>query len=98
MRIIEPLQKMNISIEHNNGFPPLKIFNNNDFSIPINFSLKLGSAQVKSAILLAGLNTIGTTIIEEKLPSRDHTEILMKYLGAKIIKNKKKFYWNHLIF
>ena len=89
MRIIEPLQKMNISIEHNNGFLPLKIFNNNDFSIPINF-LKLGSAQVKSAILLAGLNTIGTTIIEEKLPSRDHTEILMKYLGAKIIKNKKK--------
>ena len=39
---------------------------------------------------LAGLNTIGTTIIDEKLPSRDHTEILMKYLGAKIIKNKKK--------
>ena len=90
MRIIEPLQKMNISIEHNNGFLPLKIFNNNDFSIPINFSLKLGSAQVKSAILLAGLNTIGTTIIDEKLPSRDHTEILMKYLGAKIIKNKTK--------
>jgi 3-phosphoshikimate 1-carboxyvinyltransferase len=90
MRIIEPLQKMNISIEHNNGFLPLKIFNNNDFSIPINFSLKLGSAQVKSAILLAGLNTIGTTIIDEKIPSRDHTEILMKYLGANIIKNKKK--------
>ena len=90
MRIIEPLQKMNISIEHNNGFLPLKIFNNNDFSIPINFSLKLGSAQVKSAILLAGLNTVGTTIIDEKLPSRDHTEILMKYLGAKIIKNKTK--------
>ena len=89
-RIIEPLQKMNISVEHNKGFLPLKIFNNNDFSIPINFSLKLGSAQVKSAILLAGLNTIGTTIIDEKLPSRDHTEILMKYLGAKIIKNKKK--------
>ena len=92
MRIIEPLQKMNISIEHNNGFLPLKIFNNNDFSIPINFSLKLGSAQVKSAILLAGLNTVGTTIIDEKLPSRDHTEILMKYLGAKIIKNKTKIF------
>ncbi len=92
MRIIEPLLKMNISIDHNNGFLPLKIVNNNDYSIPINFSLKLGSAQVKSAILLAGLNTIGTTVIDEKIPSRDHTEILMEYLGVKIRKNKKKIF------
>ena len=51
---------------------------------PIKYSLKIGSAQVKSAILLAGLNLSGTTIIKEKFPSRDHTEILLKYLGANI--------------
>ena len=55
---------------------------------PIKYSLEIGSAQVKSAILLASLNLNGTTIIKEKFPSRDHTEILLKYLGANIKKKK----------
>ena len=88
MRIIEPLIKMNSSIEHNNGYLPIKIFKNDAFSIPINYSLKIGSAQVKSAILLAALNINGTTKIKEKFPSRDHTEILLEFLGAKIKKKK----------
>ena len=88
MRIIEPLIKMNALVKHNNGCLPIKIENNNDSSLPITYSLKIGSAQVKSAILLAGLNLRGTTIIKEKIPSRDHTEILLNYLGANISKEK----------
>ncbi len=84
MRIIEPLLLMNSKIEHNNGKLPIKIKNNNGKSIPIKFILKIGSAQVKSAILLASLNLKGQTKIIEKNPSRDHTEIMLKYFGAQI--------------
>ena len=66
MRIIEPLLLMNSKIEHNNGKLPLKIKNNNGRSIPIKYILKIGSAQVKSAILLASLNIKGQTKIIEK--------------------------------
>ena len=88
MRIIEPLKKMNVSLIHNNGYLPIKILKNDDFSLPLKYSLEIGSAQVKSAILLAALNLSGTTIVKERFPSRDHTEILLKYLGADIKKEK----------
>ena len=86
MRIVEPLKKMNVSLTHNNGYLPIKIQKNNGFYLPLKYSLEIGSAQVKSAILLAALNLSGTTTIKEKFPSRDHTEILLKYLGAEIKK------------
>ena len=88
MRIIEPLKKMNVLIKHNSGYLPINLKNNNDSYIPIKYSLEIGSAQVKSAILLASLSLSGTTILKEKFPSRDHTEILLKYLGANIKKEK----------
>jgi 3-phosphoshikimate 1-carboxyvinyltransferase len=88
MRIVEPLKKMNVSLIHNSGYLPIKILKNNDFFLPLKYSLEIGSAQVKSAILLAALNLSGTTIIKERFPSRDHTEILLKYLGANIKKKK----------
>ena len=88
MRIIEPLERMNVLIKHNNGYLPIKLESNNDSSMPIKYSLEIGSAQVKSAILLASLNLNGTTILKEKFPSRDHTEILLKYLGANIKKKE----------
>ncbi|GIR25561.1 MAG: hypothetical protein CM15mP40_01690 [Alphaproteobacteria bacterium] len=87
-RIIDPLQEMNVSITHNNGLLPIKVFNHNNQYIPINHTLNVGSAQVKSCILLAALNTKGTTKIVEKIPSRDHTEIMLKFLGANLIKEK----------
>ena len=87
-RIIDPLQEMNVSITHNNGLLPIKVFNRNNQHIPINHTLNVGSAQVKSCILLAALNTKGTTKIVEKIPSRDHTEIMLKFLGANLIKEK----------
>ncbi len=86
-RIIEPLNKMNISLSHKNGLLPLKVSNKQTKHIPINHTLEIGSAQVKSSILLAAFNIKGTTKIVEKIPSRDHTEIMLKHLGANLKKN-----------
>ena len=84
-RIIEPLKRMNLTIQHNNGNLPLRILDDKSkIPIPINYKLTVGSAQVKSAILLAGTNIKGDTIINEKFPSRDHTERMLKCLGADI--------------
>lgn len=88
MRIVDPLSKMNAVLKHKNGFLPLEIQNNHDTSIPIKYNLKFGSAQIKSAILLAGLNLKGTTTVKENIPSRDHTEIMLKHFGANISKKK----------
>ena len=90
LRIIKPLQKMNLILEHNNGFLPIKIKKNNNYTLPCNYKLTSGSAQVKSAILLASLGAAGKTTILEKIGSRDHTEIMLKYLGAKININSEK--------
>ena len=90
LRIIKPLEKMNLFLRHNNGFLPIKIKKNNNFTLPCNYKLTSGSAQVKSAILLASLGATGKTTILEKIGSRDHTEIMLRYLGARIIKNGEK--------
>ena len=81
-RIIEPLQSMGAIIEHTDYKAPLKI-TGNELSA-INYTSKIASAQVKSCILLAGLGTDGITSVEEPYISRDHTERMLKYLGADI--------------
>ena len=90
LRVINPLKKMNVKIEHNNGLLPIKILSNSFFSYPIKFTLKIGSAQVKSALLLAATTLQGTTEILEEKPSRDHTERMLTFLGADIRIQKKK--------
>lgn len=87
-RIINPLNKMNIQLKSNNGYLPIRILKDNQIFIPHKHILELGSAQVKSAILLASLNIKGETTILEKIPSRNHTEIMLEHLGARI-KTKK---------
>src|SRR5690606_22345903 len=52
--------------------------------LPIAYTLPVASAQVKSAILLAALNTPGRTTVIEPEPTRDHTERLLRYLGASV--------------
>ncbi|MDA0338791.1 MAG: 3-phosphoshikimate 1-carboxyvinyltransferase [Proteobacteria bacterium] len=52
--------------------------------VPIRYDVPVPSAQVKSAILLAGLNTPGTTIVIERVPTRDHTENMLRHFGADI--------------
>ena len=53
-------------------------------ALPIRYRLPVASAQVKSAILLAALNTPGTTIVEEPVPTRDHSERMLAGFGAQI--------------
>jgi 3-phosphoshikimate 1-carboxyvinyltransferase len=85
-RIVDPLRKMGADIEGrvegDNIYAPLKI-SGGELS-PIEYELPVASAQVKSAVLLAGLFAEGETAVIEKNPSRDHTERMLAYFGAKI--------------
>jgi len=88
-RIIEPLTEMGAKIESENGCAPLKIYGANPLRA-ISYKLPVASAQVKSCVLLAGLNADGTTTVqnpkaEHQSPtSRNHTELMLRYLGAEI--------------
>ena len=81
-RVIEPLTLMGANITSENGHAPLKIIGQKLQGI--DYKSKLASAQVKSCILLAGLNVEGKTTFTEPYVSRNHTENLFKYLGADI--------------
>ncbi len=87
-RIIEPLSQMGAEIEAVDGHAPLTIKGHRLKGI--DYISRLSSAQVKSAVLLAGLNAQGQTTFTEPYPSRDHTERMLKYLGAKIETNGNK--------
>ncbi len=84
-RIIEPLALMGAEILSNDYKAPLNIHGKNLHAI--NYTSKLASAQVKSCILLAGLNIEGKTSFTEPYISRNHTEIMLKYMGANIHTN-----------
>ena len=53
-------------------------------ALPIRYRLPVASAQVKSAILLAGLNARGETLVEEPVPTRDHSENMLRHFGAAV--------------
>lgn len=83
-RIITPLKEMGGiigGIERKN-YPPLKIIGSKLKGI--SYRMPVASAQVKSAILLAGLYAQGVTTIAEAQKSRDHTECLLRFMGADI--------------
>tara|TARA_B100000700_G_scaffold310050_1_gene390161 strand:- start:374 stop:1600 length:1227 start_codon:yes stop_codon:yes gene_type:complete len=84
-RVTIPLGLMGADIKNNNGKLPLKI--ETRYLIGIDYFQKVSSAQVKSALLFAGLGASGTTKISEEYLSRDHTEIMMKFLGIDIIQD-----------
>lgn len=81
-RVIEPLSLMGAKISSIEGHAPLKITGTS--LCGINYTSKLASAQVKSCILLAGLKAEGLTTFTEPYISRNHTEIMLKYMGADI--------------
>ena len=86
-RIIEPLQRMGASVVAENGvLPPLAIRGGRLQAI--DYQPPVASAQVKSAILLAGLYAEGRTIVRELVPTRDHTERLLHLMGADIESSK----------
>jgi len=87
-RIIEPLSLMGAQIEaRKKGLPPL-VIRGADL-VGINYILPIASAQVKSAILLAGLYAKGITRVYDPFDSRNHTENLLPYFGAKLSLEKK---------
>lgn len=83
-RLIEPLRRMGAEIfgREKDSFAPLVIRGRKLHGIE--FSLPIPSAQIKSAILLAGLFAQGMTILHQPIPSRDHTERLLKHMGAEL--------------
>ena len=93
-RVTDPLTDFGANFElRNKEFLPIVVKGAN-LPIPITYEMEVASAQVKSAILLAGLNTPGITTVVEKEKTRDHTETLLKYYGYEISqeeRNNKNF-------
>jgi 3-phosphoshikimate 1-carboxyvinyltransferase len=82
-RIMDPLAKMGARIEsRDGGFAPLKI--DGARLSPIEYALPVPSAQVKSAVLLAGMFADGVTSVVEPVRTRDHTELALSEFGAHI--------------
>ncbi len=82
-RILTPLRAMGASIDARDGeYPPLTI--RGGALLPIRYELPVASAQVKSAVLLAGLRARGTTTVVEPLETRNHSEIALRRFGADI--------------
>ena len=83
VRVDEPLRQMGARVETNDGRPPVSI--EGARLRPIRYELPVASAQLKSAVLLAGLLAEdGPTTVVEQTPSRDHTERLVRSLGLRL--------------
>ncbi|WP_435798968.1 3-phosphoshikimate 1-carboxyvinyltransferase [Peribacillus asahii] len=89
-RVVEPLREMGAAIDgRNNGeFTPLHIRGGS--LKPIRYKLPVASAQVKSAILLAGLQAEGETVVIEPEETRDHTERMIRQFGGQVVKEGKE--------
>jgi len=85
-RIIEPLELMGARIQSTEGKAPLRVHGTGS-PAPITYKLPVASAQVKSAILFAGLNADGRTRVIETTQSRDHTERLFNGFGVPVTTN-----------
>jgi 3-phosphoshikimate 1-carboxyvinyltransferase len=84
-RVIEPLARMGAHIRaRESNFAPIEI--HGSILKPIRYALPVPSAQVKSAVLLAGLFAEGETAVEEPVCTRDHTEVALREFGADVRK------------
>ena len=82
-RVLVPLEQMGARIQATEGnYPPLTI--NGGLLNPIRYTLPVASAQVKSAILLAGLYADGDTTVIEPIPTRNHTELALREFGGQL--------------
>jgi 3-phosphoshikimate 1-carboxyvinyltransferase len=83
-RVAKPLQEIGARIVARDGCRlPLAITGAAE-PVPISYRLPMASAQVKSAVLLAGLNTPGETSVIEPEPTRDHTELMLRHFGVDV--------------
>lgn len=83
-RVIDPLSQMGASFEASAGGTLPLMLRGASPAVPITYRLPVASAQVKSAVLLAGLNTPGITRVIEPVPTRDHTERMLTGFGARL--------------
>lgn len=83
-RVTEPLSRMGASFTSSPGDRLPLTMRGACPAVPLDYTLPVASAQVKSAILLAGLNTPGITRVVEPIPTRDHSERMLKGFGAEL--------------
>jgi 3-phosphoshikimate 1-carboxyvinyltransferase len=85
-RVLDPLELMGakVAVGGEGGRLPLRLQGARD-PVPILYRTPVASAQIKSAVLLAGLAAPGTTTVIEQEASRDHTELMLKHFGAEIV-------------
>lgn len=83
-RVIAPLAAMGASFDASEGGRLPLIARGASPAVPITYRLPVASAQVKSAVLLAGLNTPGVTTVIEPVPTRDHSERMLRGFGAEL--------------
>jgi 3-phosphoshikimate 1-carboxyvinyltransferase len=83
-RVIEPLSRMGARFRSRDGGRLPLMVTGARLPVPIAYRLPVASAQVKSSILLAGLNAPGITTVIEPQPTRDHTELMLTHFGARL--------------
>ena len=84
-RVATPLRLMGANIRTQDGRPPVQVQGTPQMRA-IDYALPVASAQVKSAILLAGLKAFGRTRVTEPAPSRDHTERMLSAFGVEVLR------------
>jgi 3-phosphoshikimate 1-carboxyvinyltransferase len=89
-RIVEPLQQMGVDIQASGGCAPLSLRPATFPLRPLNYSLPVASAQIKTCLLLAALAASGPTSLVEPGPSRDHSERMLRSMGA-IVTSEKSY-------
>jgi 3-phosphoshikimate 1-carboxyvinyltransferase len=89
-RVLDPLELMGarVDVDTNGGRLPLTLHGARD-PLPILYRTPVASAQIKSAVLLAGLSAPGVTTVIETEASRDHTELMLKHFGAEIVSTRE---------
>jgi 3-phosphoshikimate 1-carboxyvinyltransferase len=90
-RVAEPLSRMGARVSTTSGCPPLTVHGlpPGHRLKPIDYALPVASAQVKSAILLAGLYAAGETRVHEPAPTRDHSERMLSAFGANVSRSSQ---------
>jgi 3-phosphoshikimate 1-carboxyvinyltransferase len=81
-RVLDPLRQMGVQVEASDGDRMPLTLRGPKTAAPITYRVPMASAQVKSAVLLAGLNTPGVTTVIEPIMTRDHTEKMLQGFGA----------------
>jgi 3-phosphoshikimate 1-carboxyvinyltransferase len=89
-RVLKPLARMGLEVlDPGRDTLPLRIRGSVDL-IPIEYQLPVASAQIKSAILIAGMHAAGETTVIEPAATRDHTERMLSYFGAQVAATKRQ--------